>query len=143
MKKFNDANAKVFVLLLLCMSLFSCNNDNDDFPKDYVGFKNLTQTVELEKGKEEMNMEIKLIAMEKSKKDRVLLLNASAMSGHEPIIKLTESKVIIKAGKKSVTTTIKILPGHLVLKKQNVILTCTPQWKEGKSSKMTILLKQQ
>lgn len=126
MKKFNDANAKVFVLLLLCMSLFSCNNDNDDFPKDYVGFKNLTQTVELEKGKEEMNMEIKLIAMEKSKKDRVLLLNASAMSGHEPIIKLTESKVIIKAGKKSVTTTIKILPGHLVLKKQNVILTCTP-----------------
>lgn len=40
MKKFNDTNVGLFVLLTTCLSLFSCNNDNDNFPKDYVGFEN-------------------------------------------------------------------------------------------------------
>ena len=39
MKKFNDTNVGLFVLLTTCLSLFSCNNDNDNFPKDYVGFE--------------------------------------------------------------------------------------------------------
>lgn len=39
MKKFNDANVGLFVLLTACLSLFSCNNDNDNYPKDYVGFE--------------------------------------------------------------------------------------------------------
>ena len=48
---------------------------------------------------------------------------------------------IIKAGKKSATTIIKIYPKQMVLNKQNVTLSCTPQWKEGGISKLTILLK--
>ena len=56
-------------------------------------------------------------------------------------IQITEKKVIIKAGKKSATTVIKIYPKQMILKKQNVTLSCTPQWKEGGISKLTILLK--
>ena len=29
----------------------------------------------------------------------------------------------------------------MILKKQNITLSCTPQWKEGSVSKLTILLK--
>ena len=43
MKKFNDANVGLFVLLTACLSLFSCNNDNDNYPKDYVDLKNLPE----------------------------------------------------------------------------------------------------
>ena len=32
-------------------------------------------------------------------------------------------------------------PALMVLKQQNVTLSCTPQWKEGGISKLTILLK--
>ena len=49
MKKFNDANVGLFVLLTACLSLFSCNNDNDNYPKDYVGFEKSTRTVECDK----------------------------------------------------------------------------------------------
>ncbi len=77
MKKLNDANIGILVLLSTCLCLFSCNNDNDNLPKDYAG----------------------------------------------------------------ATTIIKIYPKQMVLNKQNVTLSCTPQWKEGGISKLTILLK--
>ena len=51
MKKFNDTNVGLFVLLTTCLSLFSCNNDNDNFPKDYVGFEKSTRTIECDKPK--------------------------------------------------------------------------------------------
>lgn len=143
MKKLNDANLGIFVLLSVCLCLFSCNNDNDNLPKDYAGFEHSKETVECESGKSECELEIRIIATEKAKKDRTLVLSApTPMIGQTPVLQLTEKKVIIKAGKKSVVTIIKIYPKQMVLKKQNVTLSCTPQWKEGGISKLTILLKQ-
>ena len=128
MKKFNDANVGLFILLTTCLSLFSCNNDNDNYPKDYVGFEKSTRTVECDKNQ--------------SKEDRTVLLAPPALpAGQAPIMKLTEAKVTIKAGQKSATTTIKLYPKKMVLKQQNITLSCTPQWKEGSVSKLTILLK--
>ena len=49
MKKFNDANVGLFVLLTACLSLFSCNNDNDNYPKNYEGFEKSTRTIESDK----------------------------------------------------------------------------------------------
>ena len=108
MKKLNDANMGIFVLLSVCLCLFSCNNDNDNLPKDYAGFEHATPP---------------------------------PVVGQATVVQLTEKKVIIKAGKKSATTVIKIYPKQMILKKQNVTLSCTPQWKEGGISKLTILLK--
>ena len=142
MKKFNDANVGLFVLLTACLSLFSCNNDNDNYPKDYVGFEKSTRTVECDKNQSESELQIKIIATDKSKEDRTVLLATPALpAGQAPIMKLTEAKVTIKAGQKSATTTIKLYPKKMVLKRQNITLSCTPQWKEGSVSKLTILLK--
>ena len=113
MKKLNDANIGILVLLSTCLCLFSCNNDNDNLPKDYAGFEHST----------------------------VVLAAPPPVTGQAAVIQLTEKKVIIKAGKKSATTIIKIYPKQMVLNKQNVTLSCTPQWKEGGISKLTILLK--
>lgn len=142
MKKFNDANVGLFVLLTACLSLFSCNNDNDNYPKDYVGFEKSTRTVECDKNQSESELQIKIIATDKSKEDRTVLLATPALpAGQAPIMKLTETKVTIKAGQKSATTTIKLYPKKMVLKQQNITLSCTHQWKEGSVSKLTILLK--
>lgn len=141
MKKPNNVSIRFLIFLSVCLSLFSC--DKDDFPKDYVGFKDSKQTVECDRNKAEDRLEVKIIAMKKSKKDRtVLLTSPSPATGQAAIMQLTEKQVIVKAGKTSATTTVKIYPKQMVLKEQNVILTCTPQWKEGGISKLTILLKQ-
>ena len=142
MKKFNDANVGLFVLLTACLSLFSCNNDNDNYPKNYVGFEKSTRTVECDKNQSESELQIKIIATDKSKEDRTVLLATPALpAGQAPIMKLTETKVTIKAGQKSATTTIKLYPKKMVLKQQNITLSCTPQWKEISVGKLTILLK--
>ena len=100
------------------------------------------RTVECEGNKSECELEIKIVAMEKAKEDRTVVLAAPPpVTGQAAVIQLTEKKVIIKAGKKSATTIIKIYPKQMVLNKQNVTLSCTPQWKEGGISKLTILLK--
>ena len=124
MKKFNDANVGLFILLTTCLSLFSCNNDNDNYPKDYVGFEESTRTVECDKNQSESELQIKIIATDKSKEDRTVLLATPALpAGQAPIMKLTEAKVTIKAGQKSATTTIKLYPKKMVLKQQNITLS--------------------
>ena len=77
MKKFNDANVGLFVLLTACLSLFSCNNDNDNYPKNYVGFEKSTRTVECDKNQSESELQIKIIATDKSKEDRTVLLGGT------------------------------------------------------------------
>ncbi|MEO5022457.1 hypothetical protein ABHZ92_23750 [Bacteroides ovatus] len=59
MKKLNDANMGIFVLLSVCLCLFSCNNDNDNLPKDYAGFEHSKETVECESDKSECELKIK------------------------------------------------------------------------------------
>ena len=143
MKKMIELNAGLFVLLFTCLSFFACSNDSDNYPEDYVGFEHSSHTVECNKQTSESELQIKIIAVKKSKEDRVMELTTSKLlPGQIPVMKLTENKVTIKAGAKSVTTTIKLFPEQMILKQQNVIIMCTPQWKDSKMSKLTILLKQ-
>ena len=69
MKKLNDANMGIFVLLSVCLCLFSCNNDNDNLPKDYAGFEHSKETVECESDKSECELKIKIVATEKTKEE--------------------------------------------------------------------------
>ena len=102
MKKLNDANMGIFVLLSVCLCLFSCNNDNDNLPKDYAGFEHSKETVECESDKSECELKIKIVATEKTKEDRTVVFAAPPpVTGQAAVIQLTEKKVIIKAGKKS------------------------------------------
>ena len=93
MKKLNDANIGILVLLSTCLCLFSCNNDNDNLPKDYAGFEHSKETVECEGNKSECELEIKIVAMEKAKEDRTVVLAAPPpVTGQAAVIQLTEKK---------------------------------------------------
>lgn len=143
MKKFNDVHVAFFVLLFACIALFSCNKESDRLPQDYVGFEHSYRTVEYDRNKTENEIEIKIIAADKVKEDRTVQLSVPATPpGQAPIIKLTENKVILKAGKKSATTIVKVYPKQMVLKEQSIVISCIPQWKKGGISKLTVLLKQ-
>lgn len=144
MKKFNDTNAGTCVLLLMaCLGLCACSSDNDNFPQDYVGFEKTSLTVECDKSQAEKELKVTIVAMEKSKEDRTMSLSTPPLPpGVAVVAKLTENKVTIKAGKKSATTIIKIYPKQMVMKQQNIVISCIPQWKDGRSSKLTLALKQ-
>lgn len=139
MKKFNHANIGLFALFTALLSLSSCSNDDDNYPKEYVGFEHSITKVDCDKNEAEKEIQIKIIAVKKSKEDRTVALTTPSLSpGQVPLVKLTESKVIIKAGKKSATTVVKIFPKQMPMKQHNATLTCIPQWKEGLVSKLTI-----
>ena len=93
MKKLNDANIGILVLLSTCLCLFSCNNDNDNLPKDYAGFEHSKETVECEGNKSECELEIKIVAMEKAKEDRTVVLAAPP-----PVPMNTWKKLLIISG---------------------------------------------
>lgn len=144
MKKLNDTSIGLFVLLTTCLSLSACDKDDENFPKDYVGFERPTETMKCHKSQEVSDLKITIIAMDKSKEDRTVLLSTPSLSpGQTKIVEITESKITIKAGKKSASTILKIYPSRMVLKVQNVSLSCIPQWKDGRSSTMTVQLKQE
>lgn len=142
MKRFYLQRYRMIGILILCLTTASCEKDNEDYPKNYVGFERSNTTLTFDKDKEEAVIQLKIIAAKKENEDRTVVITMPALStGQVPIAKLTESKLIIKAGKKSVKTTVKVYPKKMILNRQNVQLTCTPQWKEGKSSQLSIQLK--
>lgn len=141
MKKFNDTTVRIFALLITSLSLLSCSNDDDNYPKEYVGFEHNTRTIKCDKNKDESEYQIKIIAVKKSDEDRTVLLSTPSLPAeHAQVLQLTEKKIIIKAGKKSATTTIKYYPKRMILDQQNVTLSCVPQWKDGAVSKLSIRL---
>lgn len=123
--------------------LYACSNKSDNYPEGYVGFKQSKLLEEHDKELAEYDLSIAIIATSKSKEDRTVSLSIPApTSGQAAIISLTESQVTIKAGSKSATTVVKVFPNRMTFKQQNITLSCTPQWKEGTTSRLTILLKQ-
>lgn len=142
MKQFYLQNYRMIGILALCLTTASCEKENEDYPKNYVGFERSNTTLNFGKDKEEAEIQLKIIATKKEDEDRTVVITMPAPSaGQVPIAKLTESRLIIKAGKKSVTTIVKVYPKKMILNRQNLQFTCTPQWKEGKSSKLSIQLK--
>lgn len=143
MKKLKDGNMGIFVLLLIGLNLYSCNSSNDNFPKNYIGFEKKTETVECERGQTEGELQIKIIAADKSKEDRTVQLYLPPVAqGEAEVMKLTETELTIKAGKKSVTTTVKYYPDRMLLNQQNFIISCIPpKGEDSQISKMSILLK--
>lgn len=128
--------------LLLSLCLASCNDNNKrDYPSNYVGFEHPTQKYRYDKVNQEETLEVKIIAVNKDKQDRIVKLSGKSIElpGEPSCFKLTETQVTIKADKKSATTKIKIFPKH-VIRSSYLHLTCTPQWKdeEAKQSQLSI-----
>lgn len=141
MKRLNDAKGRILILLSVCLHLIACSNDNDNFPKGYVGFEHSTETVECKGSQSEHELTIKIVATDKSKEDRTVALSIPSWTTKQAVVQLTEKTVTIKAGKKSATTVVKIHPQQMVLDEQNITLSCTPQWEENGISKLIIKVK--
>lgn len=126
--------------LLLSLCLVSCNNDSD-YPANYVGFEHSSQEYHYNKGEREEVLEIKIIAVDKEKKDRTVKLSGSSLEipGEPSCYQLTEKQVTIKADQKSVTTRIKIYPQY-ILKNATLRLTCTPQWEENDPKQSRLII---
>lgn len=137
MKKYYQA-ATASLLLSLCLA--SCNDDND-YPANYVGFEHNSQEYHYDKNIREDVLEVKIIAADKEKKDRVVKLSASTIEvpGEPSCFQLTEKQVTIKADQKSATTRIKIFPNR-ILRNSVLRLTTSPQWKENDPKQSVLII---
>lgn len=138
MKK-NYLTATASLLLSLCLA--SCNDDKD-YPANYVGFEHNSQEYHYDKSIREGVLEVKIIAVDKEKKDRIVRLSGSSteIPGEPSCFQLTEKQVTIKADQKSATTRIKIFPNR-ILRNSALRLTCTPQWKENDPKQSLLIIK--
>lgn len=129
-------------VLLAGFLLMACNDKKKDYPTDYVGFEHGMQSYFYDKANKEESIEVKVIAIEKKKEDREikLSLNRSNIPGIGTLYKLTNDRLIIKAGKKEARTTVTIYP-QKIIKGTIIQLVCTPQWKDGQASRLSIELK--
>ncbi|MBC8593356.1 hypothetical protein H8744_08880 [Oscillospiraceae bacterium N12] len=136
MKRFYSPAAGILLAGLL---FIACDSEKDKYPKDYVGFKHSTETHVYDKNASEETMTVKIMAVKKKDEDREIKLSINKSPILEDAFKLTETKMIIKAGKKEASTTIKIYPRNVV-SGMFIRLTCTPQWKGGEKSQLAIQL---
>ncbi|WP_455586267.1 hypothetical protein [Bacteroides sp.] len=128
-------------VLLVSLLLMACNDDKKNYPKDYVGFEHSVQSYSYNKNNKEETITVKIIAIEKQKEDREVKLsvNRSAKPNIGAGCKLTDERLIIKAGKKEAKTTLTLFP-EKAIKGEIIQITCTPQWKGGETSKLSIEL---
>lgn len=128
-------------MLLACLLFTACNDKKGDYPANYVGFEHSTETYLYNRNASEETLTVKVIAVDKSKEDRKVKLNVNrpADTGMGEAFTLADDLLTIKAGKKEATATLKLYP-QKVLKGTFIVMTCTPQWKDGQSSKISIRL---
>lgn len=128
--------------MILCLATASCENNNDNYPQNYVGFSHSLQKLTVGDNQPEIKAEIKIIAAQKANYDRtVVLATPKPLLGQASIFELPEKEVTLKAGRKSTTITIKVFPERMILKKQNIHITCTPLWEEGEVSRLSFQLR--
>lgn len=138
MKRFYS---RATTVLLASLLLTACDDKSKNYPADYVGFEHSAESYFYSKSNPEETMEVKVIAVDKKKEDREvkLKLNSPDIPGRGATCKLTTDRLIIKAGKKEATATLILYPPKLI--GGYIHITCTPQWKGGQVSKMSIELR--
>lgn len=129
-------------VLLASLLFAACDDKSKNYPADYVGFERSAESHFYNKSNPEETMEIKVISVDKKKEDREikLTLDSPATPGKGAICKLATDRLIIKAGKKEAKTTLILYPPKIIVG-GFIHVTCTPQWKGGQVSKMSIELR--
>lgn len=144
MKRLVLQSKRFFLMMSLCLVAISCGSSNDNYPQNYVGFKRSLLEMSVGNMRTEVEAEIQIIAVKKADHDRTLVLTPPApFHGQVPFFELSDERVTIQAGEKSASVTIKVFPKQMILKTQNIAVTCTPQWKGGEISRLTIKLKKE
>lgn len=132
-------------LFTMALTFASCNDNNSEYPDKYVGFASKAQDFTYRKDSPGEEIQVKIIAVDKSKEDRVVYITTpqKPQNGQSSFFKIKESKIMIKEGKKSAKVTIALYPQKIGISNY-IQLTCTPQDKKSETSTTTIrLLKKQ
>ena len=131
---------KTMIVLLASLAISACNDDNKNYPADYVGFEKSAETYSYDAQNKEETITIKVMAVNKKDEDRKVKLTTNKSSIFGGSYTLSQNEVIIKAGEKSVKATIKLYPDK-ILKGTNIQVVCTPLWKNAESSQLNIKLR--
>ena len=119
--------------------LAACSENNSNYPEEYVGFDKTTKNYSFDMSKDVEEFDIKIIAAEKKKEDREVLINGVSMPGQTVVFSIEDKKVIIPAKKKSANLHVKIYPKK-IKNKAEFRIVCIPQDKEAKRTQITVYL---
>ena len=82
-KKMAGAAAILFILA-------ACSENNSNYPEEYVGFDKTTKNYSFDRSKDVEEFEIKIIAAEKKKEDREVLINGVSMPGQTVVFSIED-----------------------------------------------------
>lgn len=131
-------------LLTMTLAFTSCEGTNNSFPKEYVGFENSIQDLNYKGTDNQIETQVKIIATEKAKEDRTILIETpqASSNGVEKFFHIKDSKIIMKAGSKSIKATIILYPKKVSISRY-IQLICKPQVAKAEATKLTIRLVKQ
>ena len=119
--------------------LIACSDNNKNYPTDYVGFEKRSLTHNYNASNKEETITIKVMAVNKKEEDRKVKLTCNKSAIFGDAYKLVDNEVIIKAGSKSTTATVKVYPKKIV-KNTFIQVQCIPQWKDAETTQLSIKL---
>ena len=123
-------NTRLVLPFFYALLISACSN-NDNYPKEYIGFEKQFISHTYDTKNEEETLTLKIIAAEKQDTDRKLTISSSTSQNAHP--------VILK-GKKSVKIDIILYPKQIKSVQRIIRLICTPDGKDAKISEISIRL---
>lgn len=125
--------------MLAMLSLSACSDNNAKYPDEYLGFDKVNDSYTFDKQTEEKEIGIKIIAAQKSEKDREVKLTGKWKPGAQGVFRLIDTKVVIPAKKKSATARILVFPKR-IKQSEEIRIICSPQDTEAKQTQLTLKL---
>ena len=65
-----------FALLTMALCFTACENGNNSYPKEYLGFEKKAQDFSYQKNTAEAEFQVKIIAVDKTKEDRIVFIES-------------------------------------------------------------------
>ena len=67
-----------FALLTMVLCFTACENGNNSYPKEYLGFEKKAQDFSYQKNAEETELQVKIVAADKTSEDRIVFIESPA-----------------------------------------------------------------
>ena len=67
-----------FALLTMALCFTACENGNNSYPKEYLGFEKKAQDFSYQKNAEETELQVKIVAADKTSEDRIVFIESPA-----------------------------------------------------------------
>ena len=89
-----------FALLTMALCFTACENGNNSYPKEYLGFEKKAQDFSYQKNAEETELQVKIVAADKTSEDRIVFIESPARptkpgSSSAPFYKIKDNKLCI------------------------------------------------